>query len=197
MQVLRAPRRVAAPLARAVGYNRCVAATARLAAPAHAGMSGVHRGLSVGLSSGSSATSAAPPPPLPPRTQQGDSLQLDDLIVTTKAARRILSVRAKHVEDGKLGPGSPFSLRVRVDGGGCSGFKYEFAFEFAAPGAEDLVFGRDGAVVVTDATSLDLLRGSTLEWDDSMMRSAFAVANNPNAESSCGCKSSFAPKAKD
>lgn len=126
-----------------------------------------------------------------------DSLQLDDLIVTVKAAARINAVHAKYVAEGKLPPSAPFHLRVKIEGGGCSGFKYEFVFDPAPPGSDDLLFHRDGACVVTDAVSLDLVRGATLDWDDSMMRSAFAMTNNPNAESSCGCKSSFAPKAKD
>lgn len=132
-----------------------------------------------------------------PGLASAEDLKLDDLIVTVKAAKRINAIKAKHISEGKATPDAPFALRVKVEGGGCSGFRYEFIFEQNPPAADDVIFNRDGATVLVDTVSLDLVRGSTLEWDDTMMRSAFAVTGNPNAESSCGCKSSFAPKAKD
>jgi iron-sulfur cluster assembly accessory protein len=49
--------------------------------------------------------------------------------------------------------------------------------------------------VVVDGVSLDLIKGSTVDWDETLMKSSFVVSNNPNAESSCGCKSSFSVKA--
>jgi iron-sulfur cluster assembly accessory protein len=91
----------------------------------------------------------------------------------------------------------PLLLRIRVDGGGCSGFKYSFLLERAEPATdgEDRVFGRDGAVVAVDAGSLELIRGSTLDYEEDLMRASFAIVNNPNSESSCGCGSSFSAKA--
>ena len=56
------------------------------------------------------------------------------------------------------------------------------------------VFERDGARVVCDATSYDMLRGSRIEFEDSLMRSAFVIGANPNSEASCGCGSSFTAK---
>jgi iron-sulfur cluster assembly accessory protein len=85
-------------------------------------------------------------------------------------------------------------LRVRVEGGGCSGLKYEFSLDGGGVGADDIVFGAEGAWAVVDGVSLGFLRGATLDWDDSLMKSSFVVASNPNAESACGCKSSFAMK---
>ena len=49
--------------------------------------------------------------------------------------------------------------------------------------------------VVVDEASFAMLRGSALDWDEGLLRSAFVVAGNPQAESACGCKSSFALKA--
>ncbi|KAJ9520694.1 hypothetical protein QJQ45_007563 [Haematococcus lacustris] len=57
------------------------------------------------------------------------------------------------------------------------------------------VFGPEGAQVVCDSVSLDLLRGARIEWEESLMRSAFVVGSNPNSEASCGCGSSFTAKA--
>lgn len=59
---------------------------------------------------------------------------------------------------------------------------------------DDKVFERDGVQVVVDESSLEFVRGATVDFTDDMMRSAFAVVNNPLSESACGCGSSFAVK---
>ncbi len=59
---------------------------------------------------------------------------------------------------------------------------------------EDITFTKDGVRVVIDSTSLELLRGSTIDYVSEMIRSSFAVVNNPQSESACGCGSSFAAK---
>ncbi|KUF79495.1 Iron-sulfur cluster assembly 2 [Phytophthora nicotianae] len=84
-------------------------------------------------------------------------------------------------------------LRVAVEGGGCSGFQYVIEFEKdATPDAEeDVVFEQHGGKVVVDKESLELIRGSTLDYEQELIRSAFAVVNNPNAVSGCGCGTSF------
>jgi iron-sulfur cluster assembly 2 len=127
-----------------------------------------------------------------PRVDAGD-LQLDDLLLTPAALRKLAALRARAVADGKP-DGDKLSLRVRVDGGGCSGFKYSFALEAVDPAEDDRVFGSGGARVLVDATSLDLIKGSTVDWAEEMMRAAFTIVNNPNSESSCGCGSSFSAK---
>lgn len=86
-------------------------------------------------------------------------------------------------------------LRVRVDGGGCSGFKYTFEYDASPIDAEeDVVFELNGSRVVVDTVSLDQVRGSTVDWIEDMSRAAFAITNNPRAGSTCGCGSSFAVK---
>ena len=81
------------------------------------------------------------------------------------------------------------ALRVAVRPGGCSGFSYEMYFD--ADVAEDDVVREFGTVkVVVDATSADLLRGSTLDFDDGLSGAGFHVTN-PNATRTCGCGSSF------
>lgn len=118
----------------------------------------------------------------------------DALVLTPRALRRLSDLRARARAEGRPSA-EGLKLRVRVDGGGCSGFKYEFLMDDAAPAADDASFGRDGCVAVVDAVSLGFLRGATVDWEESLMRSAFIVASNPNAEAACGCKSSFAVKA--
>ncbi len=102
--------------------------------------------------------------------------------VTENAARRILSVMAKEP------PGS--MLRVSVAGGGCSGFQYIFDVDREKT-SDDLVIERDGATVLIDETSLDLLEGCTIDFVDDLICQSFRITN-PNATSSCGCGTSFA-----
>jgi iron-sulfur cluster insertion protein len=80
-------------------------------------------------------------------------------------------------------------LRITVSGGGCSGFQYGFSFADTAAD-DDLIFDRDGAKVVIDTVSLELLGGAELHFVDDLMGSYFQI-RNPNATSSCGCGVSF------
>lgn len=91
------------------------------------------------------------------------------------------------------GTGGPVFLRVEVDGGGCSGFQYKFSIDNQVK-SDDKVFKQDGATLLCDVISFEMLKGSTVEYEDSLMRSAFHVAKNPNSESTCGCGSSFVAK---
>jgi iron-sulfur cluster assembly accessory protein len=80
-------------------------------------------------------------------------------------------------------------LRVAVTGGGCSGFQYNFALD-DVKADDDLVLERDGAVVLIDSLSLDFLRGAEIDFVDDLIGAAFKI-KNPNAQSSCGCGTSF------
>lgn len=104
-----------------------------------------------------------------------------DIILTPSAASRVAAIAAKQ--------GKPAVLRLSVEGGGCSGFQYRFGL---ADGAEDgdTVAIRDGVSLVVDEMSLDLVRGSAVDFVESLGGSAFQVTN-PNAASGCGCGSSF------
>ena len=59
---------------------------------------------------------------------------------------------------------------------------------------EDIVIKKDGMEVVVDESSLELIKGSTIDYTQELIRSAFSVVNNPQSESACGCGSSFAIK---
>ena len=106
------------------------------------------------------------------------------LTLSAAAARRINKVVAEAGD-------SVRAVRLDVLGGGCSGFRYQFGFDQAFDPAEDVAIERDGAKLVVDRTSLDMVRGGEVDYGESLMESGFRVVN-PNAVSSCGCGSSFA-----
>jgi iron-sulfur cluster assembly protein len=80
-------------------------------------------------------------------------------------------------------------LRVYVYSGGCSGYRYGMMIE-DAPTAEDRMVETQGVRVYVDASSVDLIRGSQIDYVDTLMGAGFTV-NNPNAVAACGCGSSF------
>ena len=81
------------------------------------------------------------------------------------------------------------ALRVAVKSGGCSGFNYDMYFdsEFAD---DDIVREFDGVKVSVDASSAELLKGSTLDFQDGLQGAGFHITN-PNATRTCGCGNSF------
>jgi iron-sulfur cluster insertion protein len=103
-----------------------------------------------------------------------------NLIVTPAAAQRILKIT-----EGE----SSAALRLAVNGGGCSGFQYEFGIAKSRE-PDDLAFQLDGATVLVDTVSMLYVDGSVLDFEDNLMGQAFKV-NNPKAKSSCGCGTSF------
>ena len=100
---------------------------------------------------------------------------------TDSAAQRVAAIAARQ--------GKPAILRLAVDGGGCAGFQYVFGLADAIEG-DDVATVRDGVTLVVDPMSLDLLKGGTVDFVESLGGAAFKVTN-PNAASGCGCGSSF------
>lgn len=80
-------------------------------------------------------------------------------------------------------------LRLAISGGGCSGFSYGFSLDGERT-ADDRVFEFHGAKLIVDESSLDLLKGSQIDFVDDLMAKSFRVVN-PNAASTCGCGTSF------
>lgn len=110
-----------------------------------------------------------------------ENIATAEIMLTPSAARRVAAIAAKQ--------GKPAVLRLSVEGGGCSGFQYRFGLA-DAPEAGDTVATQDGVALVVDEMSLDLVRGSAVDFVESLGGSAFQVTN-PNAASGCGCGSSF------
>ena len=101
--------------------------------------------------------------------------------LTENAAKRVAWIAARQHK--------PAVLRLAVDGGGCAGFTYKF--ELAdAPDADDMVAETDGVKLVVDAVSLELVKGAAVDFVEDLGGATFRVTN-PNAQSGCGCGSSF------
>ena len=81
------------------------------------------------------------------------------------------------------------ALRVAVKSGGCSGFNYDMYFDSEFE-ADDIIREFDGVKVSVDASSAELLKGSTLDFQDGLQGAGFHITN-PNATRTCGCGNSF------
>jgi len=113
----------------------------------------------------------------------------DTILADTSATLKVTPSAAKRIAWLAARENQPSMLRVSVTGGGCSGFQYVFDFE-SQKTDDDLVVREGDATVLVDSTSLELLKGSTLDFVEEMVGSSFQV-QNPNAASSCGCGTSF------
>ncbi len=107
----------------------------------------------------------------------------DPFHVTESAAKQIKSL----VSDEKNATG----LRIFVQGGGCSGFQYGFAFAEELDD-DDTNVQAHGASVVVDAMSYQYVMGAEIDYKDDPLNGSSFVIRNPQATSTCGCGSSFA-----
>jgi iron-sulfur cluster assembly accessory protein len=101
--------------------------------------------------------------------------------LTENAAKRVALIAARQHK--------PAILRLAVDGGGCAGFTYKFELAPKADGDDEIV-ETDGVKLVVDPVSLELVKGSAVDFVEDLSGAAFRVTN-PNAQSGCGCGSSF------
>ena len=109
-------------------------------------------------------------------------METASITLSPSAAARVSLIAAKQDK--------PAILRLSVEGGGCSGFQYQFALADDAA-ADDTIAERDGVQLVVDSVSLDLVSGCVVDYVESLGGAAFKV-ENPNAVAGCGCGSSFA-----
>jgi iron-sulfur cluster insertion protein len=109
---------------------------------------------------------------------------MTDQIVTVKpgAIAKVKELLAE--EDNK-----DLKLRMFVSGGGCSGFQYGFTFEESA-NEDDWVLEFNGVTLLIDSMSGQYVQGAEVDYTESLQGSQFSI-KNPNAQTSCGCGSSF------
>jgi Fe-S cluster assembly iron-binding protein IscA len=134
-----------------------------------------------------------------------DSIEIDETVVHVRFLASCSRVPVLRMLTGgavqrlrelqQQGDHAPVFLRVEVDGGGCSGFQYKFSLDHAVKPDDKYVltstvawrtpdvgtagcrvFNKDGATLLCDTVSLQMLKGSKVEYEDSLMRSAFHVS---------------------
>ena len=125
-------------------------------------------------------------------TQQStpfSTMSMDDIIITKKCAQHLKRLVDKGIA---IEP----RLRLSVESGGGSGFFYKFDVDDTdIDDEEDLVFVRDGVEVIVDDTSIEFVKGATVDYEQELIRSGFAILNNPNIDGpGCGCGVSFSVK---
>ena len=104
-----------------------------------------------------------------------------NISVSDRAANRIREIMA--------GDGGQNALRISVQGGGCSGFRYEFEV-VSQTNVDDLIIEKSGARVAIDPLSVPFMVGSEIDFVDDLIGASFKIMN-PNATASCGCGTSF------
>ena len=104
------------------------------------------------------------------------------ITITSKAAKKIDEFLKEEDEDNEY-------LRIYVQGGGCSGLSYGMGFE-KVPDEDDLVIKERGVKIIIDSYSIDHLKGTNIDYVESLMGTGFKI-NNPNVTKSCSCGHSF------
>ena len=104
---------------------------------------------------------------------------MGNVIFTAAAAKRLSEIKDAD---------NPF-FRVRVNSGGCNGFQYEMDLASEIK-EDDVVIETEGEKLLIDPVSMEYMDGSTVDYVEEMIGSAFKVLN-PQASSSCGCGVSF------
>lgn len=115
------------------------------------------------------------------------------ITLTEKAAKEVKHIVSGVVEEKKQSGGpvpEKLYLRMRVVGGGCSGFQHKLDLEEVVNPQIDEVFDFHGVPVVVDKRSLMYLNDVTVDFHDELNRRGFSISN-PTAKSTCGCGSSF------
>jgi iron-sulfur cluster insertion protein len=110
---------------------------------------------------------------------------MEQVTITEEAYARVQGIIA---EDPKL---NGVALRIFVQGGGCSGMEYGFTFDDEL-NDDDFSFEKNGIKILIDSMSMQYLVGATIDYKDDLSGSRFVI-DNPNAQTSCGCGSSFNP----
>ncbi|KAI9190179.1 [4Fe-4S] proteins maturation [Blastocladiella emersonii ATCC 22665] len=124
-------------------------------------------------------------PETPPVSPDGKPMSLE---IDASAVKQLKKLYASENNDQQ-------ALRIIVEAGGCHGFQYKLDLvDATALEPEDVLLENDGAKVVIDDTSLELVSGSKVIFANELIGQEFRLTDNPNAGSSCGCGTSFEVK---
>ena len=110
--------------------------------------------------------------------------------VTERAAAEVRRYVTEMRESGQLEEGGNLYLRVRVQGGGCSGFQNKLDLDAKFDEKTDHKFEFHGIEVVVDKRSMLYLNGAVVDFHDDLNKRGFTISN-PQAKSTCGCGSSY------
>ena len=110
------------------------------------------------------------------------------ITLTEKAATEVQRIISEQQQNG--GAPEKIYLRMRVVGGGCSGFQHKLDLDTTVNDKLDKLFTLHGVEVVVDKRSLMYLSDLTVDFHDDLNKRGFSI-NNPGAKSTCGCGSSF------
>jgi len=111
----------------------------------------------------------------------------EPIVLTEKAAKEVKKIIADQVAAGET---RQLHLRMRVVGGGCSGFQHKLDLDPEVNPKLDAIFEMQGVPVVIDKRSLLYLDGVTVDFHDDLNKRGFSISN-PQAKGTCGCGSSF------
>jgi iron-sulfur cluster insertion protein len=106
----------------------------------------------------------------------------DPIVFTDSAAKKVGALIADEGNDN-------LKLRVYISGGGCSGFQYGFTFDEEV-NEDDTSIENGGVTVLIDSMSIGYLKGAEIDYKEDLSGAQFVI-RNPNANSTCGCGSSF------
>ena len=110
------------------------------------------------------------------------------IVLTEKAAGEVKRIISEQQQAG--GAPEKIFLRMRVVGGGCSGFQHKLDLDPAVNPKLDEITEIHGVPVAIDKRSLMYLEGVTVDFHDEINRRGFSISN-PSAKTTCGCGSSF------
>lgn len=105
------------------------------------------------------------------------------ITITDSAVEKIKEILAEESDPN-------LKVRMFVQGGGCSGFQYGFTLDDQGVNEDDFVIEKDGIEILVDSLSSQYVQGAEVDWQESAMGAQFAI-RNPNAQTTCGCGSSF------
>lgn len=107
---------------------------------------------------------------------------MDQITITDSAIAKVADLLAEENNPA-------LKLRTFIQGGGCSGFQYGFTFD-ELENDDDFVIEKGSVKILIDSMSMQYLQGATIDYKEDLMGSSFSISN-PNAQTTCGCGSSF------